>query len=229
MSKFDDWLNRLLESSARAAGVDVETYVARAVASQMVVDHRLAESSSIDELLAHLSDSAVFDESGMPNVVATVTDPARLRALRETGLLDTPPEEGYDRITRAAAAALDAPYAAVSLIDVNRQFLKSTVGMSITKPEDRETTLERSVCQYTVANGTPLILEDARTDPVFKNHPAVIDGSVVAYLGTPLADHDGNAVGTLCVFDDKPRLWSTGHVQILTDLAQLAAERIFDS
>jgi GAF domain-containing protein len=52
---------------------------------------------------------------------------------------------------------------------------------------------------------------------------------VVAYLGIPLVDHGGNAIGTLCVFDDKPRLWSTGHVQVLTDLAELAAERIFDS
>ena len=80
-----------------------------------------------------------------------------------------------------------------------------------------------------MANGSALIIEDARIDPVFKNHVAVRDGSVVAYLGIPLVDHDGNAIGTLCVFDDKPRLWSTGHVQVLSDLAALAAERMFGS
>ena len=85
------------------------------------------------------------------------------------------------------------------------------------------------MCQYAVANGSPLILEDARADPVFKNHPAVLDGTLVAYLGIPLIDSHGNGIGTLCVYDEKPRLWTTGHVQILSDLAELAAERIFGS
>ncbi len=165
----------------------------------------------------------------MPNVTAAITDPNRLRALYATGLLDSPPEAAYDRIIRATADALDAPYAAVSLIDVDRQFFKCSVGMGGNSPEERHTSLDRSICQYTVANGLALILEDARTDPVFKNHPAVRDGSVVAYLGIPLLDHDGNAIGTLCVFDTKPRLWSTGHVQVLSDLVALTAEKIFGS
>jgi GAF domain-containing protein len=225
LPRFDDWLNRLLEECARDAGEDVDTYVARAVASQMVVDQRQAEGGSIDELLQRLAHSDVFSGSSMPSVVAAVSDPDRLRALYATGLLDSPPEEVYDRITRAAAAALDAPFAAVSLIDSDRQFFKSTVNMGDTT----ETPLDRSMCQYAVADGGPLILEDARTDPVFKNHPVVADGSVAAYLGIPLADSEGHAVGTLCVFDDKPRLWGTGHVQVLTDLAKLTAERIFGS
>ena len=73
----------------------------------------------------------------------------------------------------------------------------------------------------------PLIIEDARVDPVLKNHPAVLDGSVVAYLGIPLFDHAHHAIGTLCVFDTKPRIWGTGHIQVLSDLAELATERIF--
>ena len=222
---FDDWLNRLLEECAREAGEDVDTYVARAVASQMVADSGAPGARPSEELLAHLSESGVFAETAMPSVSAAVTDPDRLRALHATGLLDSPPEEVYDRITRAAAAALDAPYAAMSLIDVDRQFFKSTVGMGVISPEERQTSLERSVCQYAVANGAPLILEDARFDPIFKNHPAVLDGTVVAYLGIPLIDRTAIAIGTLCVFDDKPRLWSTGHVQVLSDLADLAAEQ----
>ncbi|MDZ4234165.1 MAG: GAF domain-containing protein, partial [Dietzia sp.] len=54
-------------------------------------------------------------------------------------------------------------------------------------------------------------------------------GAVIAYLGIPLIDHEGNAIGTLCVFDNKPRLWGTGHVQIMTDLAQIVSERVFGS
>ncbi|MGE2715000.1 GAF domain-containing protein [Mycolicibacterium litorale] len=228
LTGFDDFLNRLLEECAREAGEDVVSYVARAVGSQMVADLRRSGRGSVRELMAHLNECKVFAEAEMPSVEAEITHPGRLQALYATGLLDSPPEEAYDRITRAAAAALDAPAAALSLIDVDRQFFKSSVGMG-TSEEERQTPLDRSVCQYAVANGAALLLEDARTDPVFRNHPAVLDGTVVAYLGIPLIDHADNAVGTLCVFDDKPRLWGTGHVQILSDLAHLAAERMFGS
>ncbi|TFV59800.1 GAF domain-containing protein [Mycobacterium sp. PS03-16] len=226
MTGFDEWLNRRLEDCARDAGEDVVSYVARAVASQMVADLRRTDRASIKDLMAHLNECKVFAETEMPSVESEVTDPDRLRALYATGLLDSPPEEAYDRITRAAAAALDAPSAAMSLIDVDRQFFKSSVGI---EGGVRQTPLERSVCQYAVASGSALLLEDARTDPVFKNHPAVRDGTVVAYLGIPLTDKEDNAVGTICVFDVKPRLWGTGHVRILTDLAQLAAEKMFGS
>ncbi|MBB2774109.1 UNVERIFIED_ORG: GAF domain-containing protein [Mycolicibacterium obuense] len=226
LTGFDEWLNRLLEDCARDAGEDVVSYVARAVASQMVADLRRTERASIDELMAHLTECRVFAETAMPSVESEITDPDRLQALYATGLLDSPRDEAYDRITRAAAAALDAPSAAMTLIDVDRQFFKSAVGMG---DDERQTPIERSVCQYAVANGSALLLEDARTDPVFRNHPAVRDGSVVAYLGIPLVDKDNNAVGTLCVFDVKPRLWGTGHVRILSDLAQLAAEKMFGS
>lgn len=226
LTGFDEWLNRLLEDCARDAGEDVVSYVARAVASQMVADLRRTERASIDELMAHLNECRVFAETEMPSVESEITDPDRLQALYATGLLDSPPDEAYDRITRAAAAALDAPSAAMSLIDVDRQFFKSSVGMG---DNERQTPLDRSVCQYAVANGSALLLEDARTDPVFRNHPAVRDGTMVAYLGIPLIDKDDNAVGTLCVFDVKPRLWGTGHVRILSDLAQLAAEKMFGS
>lgn len=229
LTGFDDWLNRQLEECAREAGEDVVTYVARAVASRMVTERRRINSPDINELMSHISGSEAFAEFEMPSTSATTNNPDRLRALYATGLLDSPPEESYDRITRAAAAALDAPHAAMSLIDADRQFFKSTVGMGVVTEEDRQTTLERSVCQYAVANGAALVIEDARLHPIFKNHPVVLDGSVVAYLGIPLINDGGHAIGTLCVFDEQPRLWSTGHVQVLGDLARLASERIFGS
>lgn len=225
--RFDDYLNRLLEELAREAGENVETYVARAVATQMANDMRRASDPAVDDLQAHLSASGVLEKTAMPDVTTAITDPDRLRALHQTGLLDSPPEAIYDRITRAAADALDAPYATLTLVDEDRQFFKSAVGLDTSSAESRQTPLERSICQYAVADGAPLILEDARLDPTFKQHPAVRDGSVVAYLGIPLLDEFGNAVGTLCVYDTEPRLWGTGHLQVLSDLAALAAERIF--
>lgn len=224
---FDGWLNRMLEQCAHDADKDVATYVARAVASQMVADIRMTNDGPIDELMSHLAECGVFAGTDMPSVAAEITNPDRLKALYATGLLDSEPEEGYDRITRAAASALDVPFALVSLVDVDRQYFKSAAGLSTETPQERQTPIERSLCQYAVASGSTLILDDARFDPMYKNHPAVIDGTVVAYLGVPLIDPEGNAVGTLCVFDTKPRLWGTGHVRTLMDLAQLAADRMF--
>lgn len=224
---FGEWLDRALEKRAQDAGEDVGAYVARAVATQMVADQRIADSAAVEELMAHLAEAGVVVEVPIERLSAVINDPERLRALRATGLLDTPPEPIYDRITRAAADALDAPHAAMSLVDVDRQFFKSTVGMRVETDDDRQTPLERSVCQYTIANGTSLVVEDARVDPMFKSHPAVLDGTLVAYLGMPLTNRAGHAVGTLCVYDTKPRMWSAGHVQVLSDLADIAAERMF--
>jgi GAF domain-containing protein len=227
IKRFDDWLNRLLEECARNAGEDVGTYVSRAVAAQMVADQRHAATIPIKELLDHLSESGLLETDSMPDVKAVISDPNRLRALHATGLLDSPPEEAYDRITRAAAEALNVPFASVTLVDADRQFFKSNVGMGDLSVEESQTPLDQSICQYTVADGKALVLEDARIDPVFMHHPVVRSGGVTAYLGIPLIDHDGHAIGTLCVYDIKPRQWGPGHVQVLSDLAHLAVERIF--
>lgn len=226
LGKFDEWLNRSLEECARKAGTDVESYVARAVATQMVADQMRLKASA-KELLAHLSESGVLDSDSMPDVSAAVTDPERLNSLRATGLMDTLPDPAFDRITRAAVEALNTPFAAVTLVDADRTYYKSTAGMGNLSVEERRMPFDQSICQYTIADGTALVIEDARTDPVFMNHPVVRSGAMAAYLGIPLLDHDGRAIGTLCVSDSKPRQWGTGHVQILSDLAQLATERIF--
>ncbi|MGE2728562.1 GAF domain-containing protein [Mycolicibacterium vaccae] len=225
--KFDDWLNRALDELARAAGEDVETYIFRAVGSRMLHELKHDRSPDLETARAHLVEVGVFAEDAMPDVSSVINDPERLQALYATGLLDSPPEEMYDRITRAAADALDAPSSAVTLVDSDRQFFKSAAGMDVSTDEERQTPLSRSVCQYAVANGTPLVIDDARVDPAFRLHPAVVDGTVVAYLGIPLLDKAENAIGTLCVFDSRPRQWRPGHVQVLSDLAALVGERIF--
>ncbi|MGE2836559.1 GAF domain-containing protein [Mycobacterium sp. SMC-4] len=226
-AKFDEWLNKTLDEQAKASGEDVQTYIARSVGSRILHELKRDKSPLLEEARARLVASGVFDAEAMPDVSEAVNNPDRLQALYATGLLDTPPEEAYDRITRTAADALNAPYSAFSLIDQDRQFFKSTAGMDTGTEEKRQTPLADSVCQYAVANGAPLVIDDMRIDPVFRNHPAVLDGTVVAYLGIPLIDRADNAIGTLCVFDTQPRQWSAGHVQVLSDLAALTAERVF--
>ncbi|PRC60602.1 histidine kinase, partial [Mycobacterium sp. ITM-2017-0098] len=83
------------------------------------------------------------------------------------------------------------------LVDLDRQFFVAMHGSTDDSPDARETPLDRSVCQYAVASGAPLVIADARTDPVLKYNPAVVDGTVVSYLGIPLIDDHEHAIGTL--------------------------------
>lgn len=225
LSGFTDWLDELLAESAQAAGEDVPDYIARAVAAQLVGDRRRSSDPVLDELRAHLAESPVLAAAVMPDVTDVLTDGDRLLAVAATGLLDTPPDENYDRITRAAAQALETPVAGLAIVDANRQFLKSVVGGAPDQP--RDTPLELAICPYTVAGGSFLAVPDARADTVFKFHPAVLRSTVVAYLGVPLKNPDGHVVGTLFVTDVMPRRWSAGHIGILGDFAAIAAERIF--
>jgi hypothetical protein len=152
---------------------------------------------------------------------AAVQDPERLAALRRTGLLDTPPDPSFDRHVRLAAEVLNAPVALVSLIDEDRQFFKSAIGV-----EERETPLSHSFCQHAIANREPLIVEDAREHPLLKQNPAVEELDAVAYAGVPLIDGDGYALGTLCVLDSHPRQWTKHQVELLGDLAASVVNEI---
>ncbi|OAN42552.1 histidine kinase [Mycolicibacterium iranicum] len=227
MPGFDARLNSMVEEQAAKAHQTPDEYVAQAVATQLMADVTRRKEDHT-ELLARLSDAdiKVAEQSAGPQSV--VADPERLQALYATGLLDAPREQVYDRIADMAASALAVPGAAISLVDVDRQFFVSMHGSPAEAPEDRQTSIDRSVCQYAVASGQPLVIPDAREDPVLKYNPAVTDGTVVSYLGIPLIDSGNHAIGTLCVWDTNPRQWTSGHVMTLRDLAQLATDRIFD-
>lgn len=233
VSEFDDELNRILEEEAARVGEPVNLFVARAAAARLIREHTRRDDPQLPALLDTVARQqlALPDEETAPAAEAIVNsvlqDPGRLRALYNTGLLDAGPDAGYDRSADIAAKALAAPAAAVSLVDHNRQFLTGLVGLDGEVATTRQTPIERSVCQHAVIAGEPLIVEDARTHPVLKDHPSVLDGTLVAYAGIPLIDNDDHAIGTLCVWDSGPRQWSQGHVLILRDLASLVRERIF--
>lgn len=224
---FDSWLNDRLKDCARAAGGDVETYVAGAVAARMIDNLRSGDTVDAEEAAVRLIVAGYDVGSSLSDEAAILADPDRLLSLYSTGLLDTPAEEAFDKITQAAAHALGAPSAALSLVDIDRQFLKSAVGSCGASVKTRHRPLNHSFCKYVVAQGSVKSVPDARLDPVLKDHPAVRAGEMVAYLGIPLTDRSNNAIGTLCVSDTKPRRWSAGHLQVLTDFAELARQRIF--
>ena len=97
---------------------------------------------------------------------AAVTDPQRLDALQQTGLLDSPGEEAFDRLTRLASRLLNAPVALVCLLDEHRQFFKSAWGLPEPWASRRETPLSHSVCQHALAGTEPLIITDSRQHPL---------------------------------------------------------------
>jgi PAS domain S-box-containing protein len=138
-----------------------------------------------------------------------------LVALRALNLLDTPPEERFDRITRLAARVLNVPKALVVLVDQDRLFFKSHYGTELVGM-DRQ----GSFCEYTILENKQFIVPDAKLDPRFADHASVTDKPFIRfYVGNPIAATDGSLVGTLCAVDHQPRMPSAEDLAVLRDLA----------
>jgi len=141
----------------------------------------------------------------------------RLHALRGLGILDTEPEERFDRLTRIAAALFNVPIALVTIVDRDRQWFKSAHGCGV-----RETDREVSVCAHAILGDEVMIVPDALLDERFADNPAVTgDLHVRFYAGYPLAVGPSRPIGTLCLIDHRPRQLDDGSVQLLRDVAQL--------
>ncbi|MBV9786664.1 MAG: GAF domain-containing protein, partial [Chloroflexi bacterium] len=135
-------------------------------------------------------------------------DPARLFALDRLDLLDSPPEPAYDRLTNMAVRLLNVPVALMTLVDRDRQFFKSQVGLGEPWASARETPLSHSFCQYVVAQQKQLVVADARNDAVLATNLAIPDLGVIAYAGVPLRSPDGAVIGSFCAIDTQPRVWT---------------------
>lgn len=155
-----------------------------------------------------------------------LADPGRLDALRRSALLDTPAEGAFDRLTRLATQMLGVPVSLVSLVDGDRQFFKSAVGLPEPWATRRETPLSHSFCQHVVREAVPLIVPDARIDPAFADNPAIGDIGVVAYAGIPIVTSDGHTLGSFCAIDTKPRQWTPQEIATLRELTALVVSEI---
>jgi signal transduction histidine kinase len=149
----------------------------------------------------------------------TIKDKPRLQAVDRTGLLDTPEEVGFDRLTKLASMLLKTPISFVTLLVEDRDFIKSQHGLPELIANDRNIRDHPSFCQHIISHRKPLVLTDARLDPLFADLPSVKNMGVVAYAGIPLIDDDGFALGTCCVLDFTPRVWLDEEITILTELA----------
>ncbi|MCA1661440.1 MAG: GAF domain-containing protein, partial [Novosphingobium sp.] len=146
----------------------------------------------------------------------------RLAALQALGLLDTPAEERFDRLTRVAAALFDVPIALVSLVDANRQWFKSCVGTDI-----KESSREMSFCAHAVAARDMLVIPDALRDDRFADNPVVSGPPYVRfYAGAPIFTADGHCAGTLCIIDGRPRDFTDDDKDRLRDLAAIVQQEL---
>jgi GAF domain-containing protein len=146
----------------------------------------------------------------------------RLLALRQSGVLDTEPEERFDRYTRIAAALFDVPIALVSLVDRDRQWFKSRWGVDAS-----ETDRDLAFCAHTILGNEVMQVPDALADDRFADNPLVTgEARVRFYAGAPLSLGDGSPVGTLCVADHRARNLDEGQLQLLSDLSKLVEREL---
>lgn len=146
----------------------------------------------------------------------------RIALLHALDILDSPAEPTFDRITRLVARTLRVPIALVSLVDTNRQWFKSRVGL-----DALETPREFAFCAHTLLQEGPMIVGDATQDDRFADNPLVIgDPNIRFYAGAPIVTCAGLVLGTLCAIDSQPHILMQDEIDTLIDLADLVSQEI---
>ena len=149
-------------------------------------------------------------------------DETRLQALRELLILDTPPEQRFDRIVEFAAHEFDVPMALISLVDRDRQWFKARVGL-----DTCETSRDISFCGHAITQDQLFEVRNALQDPRFADNPLVLGAPHIRfYMGAPLVMPGGARIGTLCLLDVQPREFDDMDRAILGTLRDLAVAEL---
>jgi GGDEF domain-containing protein len=149
---------------------------------------------------------------------------SRLSSLKALNILDTPPEERFDRITRIAKSAFKVPIALVSLVDENRQWFKSCFGLSVS-----QTGRDISFCGHAILEDEVFVIEDALADSRFSDNPLVTHEPFIRfYAGCPLKTDDGEKIGTLCIIDRSKRTFSEADKEDLKNLTQIVERELLN-
>ena len=223
--RFGEDLWAMLERESGRLGVSAAQFVREATIIRLAM---LAGSRGDPDAELTIADIAARanGRARIDDVAKALAEPQRLAALHDAALLDSPPEEPFDRLARLAARVVGAPVALVTAVDHDRQFFKSCLGLPEPWATQRETPLSHSFCQHVVAEKTPVIISDARKDERLLDNHAIRDLGVIAYLGVPLITRDGHAVGALCVIDHEPRIWKSDEISLLKDIASSVVTEI---
>ncbi len=151
-----------------------------------------------------------------------IDEKARLKSLRSLNVLDTLPEERFDRLTRMAQRIFAVPIALVSLVDENRQWFKSCAGLSVS-----ETPRDISFCGHTILGDEVFIIPDAQKDIRFADNPLVTNEPKIRfYAGCPIKAPDGRKLGTLCIIDQIPRSFNEEDIETIKDLSSMVEHEL---
>ncbi len=216
----------MLERESARLGVSGAQFVREATIMRVAMLAGARGDPDAELSIAEIAARANRRRRSVPELAEALAEPGRLAALRDSALLDTPAEESFDRLARVAARVVGAPVALVTAVDRDRQFFKSCLGLPEPWASTRETPLSHSFCQHVVNAREPVVVTDARNDPRFSDNLAIRDLGVIAYLGVPLITAEGQALGTLCVIDHEPRIWTTEEIGLVTDIAAAVVTEI---
>lgn len=181
------------------------------------------------DTLAQTAETAVRGPALVPaapeasrSVPLPANEAQRLLALERSGLVDTPPEDAFDKLTWLAAQTLGMPISLITLLTPTRQWFKSRHGLDMA-----DTPRSWAFCNHTILEKRCMVSEDLSADPRFADNPAVADAPHFRfYAGCPVVDPDGFTLGSLCVIDTKPRTLDAIQQAILTNLASLVSDEI---
>ena len=160
---------------------------------------------------------------GLP---AALSDPRRIAAVLATGLLNTKPEPPFDDLAEIAAAITGCERAFITLVDEDRSFWKSCVGVDLQQTGGRQNPARESFCYFLVGLGDRFVVEDAAEDPRTRDHPSVAPMKIGAWAGYPILGPAGEVLGSMCVIDENPHPWQPAELAALGTLARAVSNEI---
>lgn len=165
--------------------------------------------------------SIVAEPAPDPAHTARLADPQRLQALNDLDVMSAEGDPVHERSVRLASRILGVPVSLVSYLNAERQHFRAQTGLCGWAARERGTPLSHSFCQYVVSTGEPLMVADARENPLLADNGAVADLNVIAYLGVPVRAPTGEVLGSFCVIDSMPRAWTQDDLDALSDLVSM--------
>ena len=194
--------------------------------------HRRVRLSAVTQLMRQREASLPVARAGQlagevlpspaPAYPVAPNEAQRLTALAATGLMDSPGEKVFDRLTWLASHVTECPMALLTLLSGQRQWFKSRIGI-----ERRETPREVAFCSHTIMQDGAFVVEDAGADPRFAANPLVTGAPHIRfYAGYPVLDANGLALGSLCVLDREPRRLRERELRALRELAAIASDEV---